>query len=203
MLIGYARVSKADNSQKHDLQIDALIKAGVEKKHIYTDRISGSTSARPGLDALLKAIRPDDKLVVWSLDRLGRNLRHLVNLVNDLTEKKIGLQVLTGSGAAIDTSTPHGRMFFAVFAALGEFERELIRERTRAGILAARSRGRCGGPKFKLTKNQLRLAQASIKNKDTVVGDLCRELKITRPTLYRYVAPDGSLRPAGEKVLGK
>lgn len=202
-LIGYARVSKADDSQKHDLQIDALVGAGVDQDDIYTDRISGAKSDRPGLSACLKALRPDDMLVVWSLDRLGRNLRHLVNLVNTLMQKGVGLKILSGAGAAIDTSTPHGRMFFHFFAALSEFERELIRERTIAGLKAARARGHSGGRKLKLSKNKVRYASELMGKKDTVVAALAKELNVTKATLYRYVAPDGSLRPAGEKVLGK
>lgn len=203
MLIGYARVSKADRNQKHDMQIDALVNAGVDKEKIYLDKISGSKKDRPGLDAMLKSLRSGDTVVVYALDRLGRNLRHLINLINDLTTKGIWLKVLTGQGAIIDTTTAHGKLLFAVFGALAEFELELTRERIRAGIKAARARGRNGGRRFKLTKSQVRQIQASMGKKETVVSDLARELNVTTATIYSYVSPKGELRPAGEKVLSR
>ena len=202
MLIGYARISKADGSQSLDLQRDALAEAGVGAEAIYEDRISGKREARPGLDACLKALRSGDVLVVWKLDRLGRDLRHLVNVVQDLTERGIGLRVLAGQGAQIDTTTPAGRLVFGIFAALAEFERELIRERTVAGLAAARARGRTGGRKFALTKAQVRLAQAAMANRDTSVGELAAELGVKPVTLYRYVGPKGELRENGRRVLG-
>jgi Resolvase, N terminal domain len=139
MLIGYMRVSKADGSQTTDLQRDALLNAGVDAAHLYEDQASGRLDARPGLLAVLKALRTGDTLVVWKLDRLGRDLRHLINTVHDLTERGVGLKVLTGQGAAIDTTTPAGKLIFGIFAALAEFERELIAERTKAGLAAARA----------------------------------------------------------------
>lgn len=195
MKIGYARVSKADGSQSLDLQIDALRNAGVDAKHIYSDQASGKKDERPGLDACLKALRDDDVLVVWKLDRLGRSLHHLVKIVSDLSERGIGLKVLTGQGAQIDTTTAAGRLSFGIFAALAEFESELIRERTMAGLAAARARGRKGGRKFALTKAQVRLAQAAMSNRDTSVADLCNELGIKPVTLYRYVDPKGLIEP--------
>lgn len=142
--IGYARVSKSDGSQVHDLQRDALAAAGVEADKVYEDSASGKKDDRPGLAACLKALRRGDTLVVWKLDRLGRDLRHLVNLVDDLTKRNVGLKVLAGEGASIDTSTANGRLVFGIFAALAEFERALIIERTKAGLAAARTRGRNG-----------------------------------------------------------
>ncbi|MDD4330363.1 MAG: recombinase family protein [Aliarcobacter sp.] len=203
MLIGYARVSKSDNSQVLDLQIDALTNSGVKEENIYSDKISGSKDARPGLENCLKALREDDILVVYKLDRLGRNLKHLIQTVEDLTKRKIGFKVLSGQGVNIDTTTPAGKMIFSIFGALAEFERELIRERTIAGIQAARSRGRMGGRKFNLTKAQVRLAEASMKNRDTSVTELCKELKITRATLYKYISPTGELRDYAKRVLEK
>ena len=203
MLIGYARISKADDSQVLDLQIDALVDAGVDKEQIYTDKISGIKDNRPGLDNCLKALRKGDTLVVWKLDRLGRSLKHLIATIDELNQRGIGFKVLTGEGINIDTTTAAGKMIFSIFGAFAEFERELIRERTLAGLKAARARGRKGGRKFQLTKAQVRLAQAAMQNRDTSVGELCKELGITRPTLYRYVAPDGELREFGKKVLGK
>lgn len=203
MLIGYARVSKSDGHQVLDLQIDALTNSGVKEENIYSDKISGSKDERPGLENCLKALRENDILVVYKLDRLGRNLKHLIQTVEDLTKRKIGFKVLSGQGVNIDTTTPAGKMIFSIFGALAEFERELIRERTIAGIQAARARGRMGGRKFNLTKAQVRLAEASMKNRDTSVTELCKELKITRATLYKYISPTGELRDYAKRVLEK
>jgi DNA invertase Pin-like site-specific DNA recombinase len=201
MLIGYMRVSKADGSQACDLQRDALIVAGVEHKHIYEDQASGKREDRPGLAACVKALREGDTLLVWKLDRLGRDLRHLINTVHDLTGRGIGLKVLTGQGAAIDTTTAAGKLVFGIFAALSEFERELISERTVAGLASARARGRKGGRPFKMTAAKLRLAMAAMGQPETTVGNLCKELGIARQTLYRHVSPNGELRPDGVKLL--
>ena len=140
-------------------------------------------------------------LVVWKLDRLGRNLTHLVNTVQDLAVRGVGLRVLTGQGAQIDTTTAAGRLVFGIFAALAEFEGDLIRERTMAGLEAARARGCKGGRKFALSKAQVRLAQAAMAHRDTSVSQLCTELGIKPVTLYRYVDPQGALREQGRKVL--
>lgn len=201
MLVGYMRVSKADGSQATDLQRDALIEAGVEPEQLYEDQASGKRDDRPGLDACLRALRAGDTLIVWKLDRLGRNLTHLVETVNKLNARGVGFKVLTGQGASIDTTTANGRLMFAFFAALAEFERELIVERTQAGLASARARGRHGGRPFKMTAAKLRLAQAAMGKPETKVGELCAELGITRQTLYRHVTPDGQIRPDGEKLL--
>jgi DNA invertase Pin-like site-specific DNA recombinase len=203
MLLGYKRISKADGSQVLDLQRDALLAAGVDEGHLYQDLASGRRDDRPGLLACTKALRKGDTLAVWNLDRLGRDLRHLVNLVHDLTARRVGLKVLTGEGAAIDTTTPAGKLVFGIFAALAEFERALITERTRAGIAAARARGRNGGAPFKMTAAKLRLAQAAMGKPETKIGPLCRELGISRQTLYRHVSPDGALREHGTKLLSR
>ena len=203
MLIGYMRVSKADGSQSTDLQRDALISAGVSPAHIYDDQASGRRDERPGLTACLKALRDGDTLLVWKLDRLGRNLRHLVNTVHDLTARNVGLKVLTGQGAAIDTTTAAGKLVFGIFAALAEFERELISERTVAGLASARARGRKGGRPFKMSAAKLRLAMAAMGQPETIVGDLCKELGVTRQTLYRHVSPKGELRPDGLKLISE
>lgn len=203
MLVGYVRVSKADGSQSTDLQYDALVAAGVDPERVYEDRASGRKDDRPELTACLKGLRDGDTLVVWKLDRLGRDLRHLVNIVHDLTRRGIGLRVLTGQGAAIDTTTASGKLIFGIFAALAEFERELISERTTAGLVAARARGRTGGRPFKMTPAKVRLAMASMGKPDTHVGDLCNELGVTRQTLYRHVSPAGELRDDGKKALAR
>jgi DNA invertase Pin-like site-specific DNA recombinase len=203
MLIGYMRVSKADGSQTLDLQRDALHAAGIDPAHLYEDHASGKRDDRPGLDACLKALRRGDTLVTWKLDRLGRDLRHLVNLVHDLNVRGVGLRVLAGQGANLDTTTANGRLVFGIFAALAEFERELIAERTRAGLASARARGRNGGRPHKMTAAKLRQAQAAMGQKETKVGELCRELGVTRQTLYRHVDPAGALRVDGERLLSR
>jgi DNA invertase Pin-like site-specific DNA recombinase len=201
MLIGYMRVSKADGCQAFDLQHDALLAAGVDPSDVYEDRTSGMRDSRPGLEACLKGLHPGDTLVAWKLDRLGRDLRHLISLTQELTERGVGLRVLAGEGAAIDTTTPNGRLAFGVFGALAEFERELVVERARSGLAAARARGRHGGRPFKMTPAKLCFAQAAISRRETGVGALCAELGITRQTLYRHVDPEGRLRPDGGKLL--
>jgi DNA invertase Pin-like site-specific DNA recombinase len=203
LLIGYMRVSKTDGSQVLDLQKDALLAAGVQERYLYQDQASGMRDDRPGLTNCLKALRAGDTLIVWKLDRLGRDLRHLVNTVHDLTTQGIGFKVLTGHGAAVDTTTPAGKLVFGIFAALAEFERELIAERTRAGLASARARGRAGGRPYTMTPAKLRLAMAAMGEPETRVSNLCVELGITRQTLYRHVSPDGTLRPDGEKLLQK
>lgn len=203
MLVGYMRVSKADGSQATDLQRDALLAAGIEPAQLYEDKASGKKEDRPELVSCLRSLRDGDTLMVWKLDRLGRDLRHLVNIVHDLTERGIGLKVLTGQGAAIDTTTASGKLVFGIFAALAEFERELISERTMAGLALARARGRKGGRPYKMTSAKVRLAKASMGQPDTKVGDLCKELGITRQTLYRHVSPTGELRPDGAKLLSR
>lgn len=203
MLIGYMRVSKADGSQVLDLQRDALLAAGVNAAHLYEDLASGRLDARPGLLACLKALREGDTLLVWKLDRLGRNLRHLVNTVHDLTARGIGFKVLTGQGASINTTTPEGKLVFGIFAALAEFERELASERTKVGLASARARGRKGGGQYKMTPAKLRLAMAAMGQRQTVVSELCKELGVTRQTLYRHIGPDGQLRDDGQKMLNR
>ncbi len=149
MLIGYMRVSKIDGSQTTDLQHDGLLAAGVSPTHLYEDYASGKIEDRPGLMNCLKALREGDTLVVWKLDRLGRDLHYLINMVHDLT----------GHGTAIDTTTAAGKLVFGIFAALAEFEREQISERTRAGLASAK-----GGRPFKMTTTKLRLAMAAMEN---------------------------------------
>lgn len=200
-LVGYVRVSKTDGSQVIDLQKDALLNAGVDPRMIYEDFASGKRDDRSGLDSCLKALRSGDTLLVWKLDRLGRDLRHLVNTVDDLSRRGIGFRVLSGQ-TPIDTSCAQGKLMFGIFASLAEFERELIRERTIAGLQSARARGRVGGRKATMTPAKIRLAQAAMGKPETVVADLCYELKVSRQTLYRHVSPRGELRLGGKNVLG-
>ena len=201
MQIGYVRVSKSDGSQTTDLQRDALIAVGVAEEYIYQDYASGKLEDRPGLTSCLKSLRKGDTLTIWKLDRLGRDLHHLINTVHDLTAKNIGLKVLTGHGAAIDTTTASGKLVFGIFAALAEFEREMIRERTLAGMASARARGRKGGRPYKMTAAKLRLAMASLGQLETKIMPLCEELGITKQTLYRHLSPTGELRKDGQKLL--
>lgn len=201
MFIGYVRVSKADGSQVLDLQKDALKEAGVSEERIYEDLASGRKDDRPGLLTCLKALQPGNTLVVWKLDRLGRDLKNLINLVEDLKKKNIGLKVLSGAGAQIDTTTPNGKMVFGLFAVLAEFERELIIERTKAGIEAARARGRKGGRPRKMDKSALTMAMAAMSDPKSIAADVAKRLGITTTTLYMYVNGDGTLKKAGSKIL--
>jgi DNA invertase Pin-like site-specific DNA recombinase len=201
LLIGYARVSKADGSQTVAPQRDALLAAGVGPERIYEDLASGRNDARPGLSACLKALQSGNTLVVWKLDRLGRDLRHLVNTVEDLRERGVGLKVLTGAGAQIDTTSANGRLVFGIFAAFAEFERELIAERTQAGLAAARARGRLGGRPRKMDRATLTMAMAAMADPKSVASDVAKRLGITTTTLYTYVNGDGSPKAAGTALL--
>jgi len=201
MLIGYMRVSKSDGTQALDLQHDALLAASVAPERIYADRASGRKDDRSGLATCLKALQPGDTLVVWKLDRLGRNLKHLVSVVDDLQQRQVGFKVLAGAGVQIDTTTANGRLVFGIFAALAEFEAELIRERTRAGLAAARARGRRGGRPRKMTKKALRTAMAAMSDQTIRARTVARRLGITTTTLYMYVNRDGSLKQAGQALL--
>jgi DNA invertase Pin-like site-specific DNA recombinase len=203
MLIGYMRVSKSDGSQVLDLQRDALLAAGVTEDRLYEDMVSGKRDDRPGLTACLKALQPGNTLVVWKLDRLGRDLKHLVGLMDNLRRQEVGFKVLTGAGAQIDTTTANGRLVFGIFAALSEFEAELIRERTRAGLASARARGRMGGRPRKMTKEVLGMAAAAMADPKSNAREVAKRLGITTTTLYEYVNGDGSLKPAGVALLGQ
>jgi DNA invertase Pin-like site-specific DNA recombinase len=183
MLIGYARVST--DEQNLDLQRDALTKAGCEQ--IYTDRVSGTKASRPGLTVALSHLRSGDTLVVWRLDRLGRSLRHLIDTVTDLQARGIGFKSLQES---IDTTTSGGKLVFHIFGALAEFEREIIRERTNAGLQAARARGRNGGRPKKLTNKQIQMLQHLAADKKHSVKEICQTLGIGRTAFYRYVNED-------------
>jgi DNA invertase Pin-like site-specific DNA recombinase len=201
MLIGYARISKSDGSQVLHLQKDALEAYGVASDRIYYDQVSGKADKRPGLDACLKALQPGNSLVVWKLDRLGRDLRHLVNTIEDLRVKNIGFKVLSGAGADIDTNTPNGKLFFGVFATLAEYERELIRERTMAGLKAARARGRLGGRPRKMDKITLQMAMQAMSNPTSIAKDVAQKLGITTTTLYLYINGDGTPKSPGRRIL--
>jgi DNA invertase Pin-like site-specific DNA recombinase len=179
MNIGYARVSTQD--QNLDLQNDALKGAGCDK--IYTDKMSGTKTNRPGLDEILGFIRKGDTLVVWKLDRLGRSLKHLIQVMQLLDERGIYFKSVQES---LDTSTPGGKLIFHVFGALAEFERDIIRERTLAGLAAARARGRVGGRPRKLSKKQVEMAKNLMKDISIPIAEICETMGVSKATLYRY-----------------
>lgn len=185
MLIGYARVSTQEQSP--DLQHDALKRAGCEQ--VFSDIASGAKTARPNLEQALSHARKGDTLVVWKLDRLGRSLRHLIDTVQALSERGIGFRSLQES---IDTTTPGGKLVFHVFGALAEFERDLIRERTNAGLASARARGRKGGRPKALSEKKRQQAMTLIKNTKLPIGEICRTLGVSRSTLYRSVKGEES-----------
>ncbi len=181
-LFGYARVSTDD--QDLSLQINALTKQGIPTKAIFMDKVSGAKTDRPGLNECLETLQPGDILVVWRLDRLGRSMRHLITLVEDLRNKGIGFRSV--SEGAIDTFAS-GELIFNIFSALAQFERRLIQERTKAGLAAARARGRMGGrPKTSPKDAKVRLAKTLLADKSLELDDICETLKILRSTLYRY-----------------
>jgi DNA invertase Pin-like site-specific DNA recombinase len=180
MLIGYARVST--QNQTLDLQKDALHKIGCTQ--IFTDTASGSTTERLGLNEALQFLRTGDVLVVWRLDRLGRSLQHLIETIATLQERSIGLKSLTEN---IDTTTPGGKLIFHVFGALAEFERDLIRERTQAGLIAARARGKRGGRPALVDAKKQKLLQTLYADKQHRITDILTSLHISKSTLYRYL----------------
>lgn len=182
MLIGYERVSTDD--QNLNLQHDALNEAGCDR--IFSDKMSGANAERPGLKQAFDFCREGDTLVVWRLDRLGRSLKDLIALVEELESQKIGFRSLQES---IDTTTSGGKLIFHLFGALAEFERNLIRERTQAGLQAARTRGRKGGRQQKLTPQEIEIGKSLAGDPKRSVSSICKHLGISRPTYYRYIAP--------------
>jgi len=184
-LVGYARVST--NGQELQLQLDALKKAGVAKADVFTDKVSGSKAARPGLDKCLQQLQAGDILLVWRLDRLGRSIRHLIDLVEDLHQRGVKFKALCDG--AIDTTSASGELIFHVFSALAQFERRLIQERTNAGLKAARARGRLGGrPPMSLDDPRIQTAKKLHADKSMVIADICKTLQVSKPTLYRWIA---------------
>jgi len=188
-LVGYARVSTTD--QELCLQIDALRQHGVKKEHLFCDKISGAKEDRPGLAACNETLRKGDTLVVWRLDRLGRSMRHLVNMIEELKERGIGFRSI--SDGMIDTTSASGELVLNIFSALAQFERRLIQERTKAGLAAARARGRIGGrPVMDRNHPKIKLANKLFCDKTIELDDICSTLKISRSTLYRYVTMCGN-----------
>ncbi len=190
MLIGYARVST--DEQNLDLQRDALRKAGVAEKDIYTDKVTGVKAERPGLQAALSHLREGDTFVVWRLDRLGRSLKHLIETVTALKQQGVSFRSLTEN---IDTSTATGNLVFQIFGALAEFERNLIKERTIAGLDAARARGRKGGrPRRNPSSGRVAMAKRMYQDRTISIPDILKTLNISKATLYRWVNMDGGNR---------
>lgn len=187
MKIGYARVSTVE--QNLDLQLDALKREGCEQ--VFHDKLSGVKAERPGLTEALRFARAGDTVVVWRLDRLGRSLRDLILRVEELEERGVKFKSIQDN---IDTSTAAGELQFHMIAALAQFERSLIQERTNAGLAAARARGRLGGRRKKLTDDQVKMAAAMMKNKTVPVNQICETFKIGRTTLYTYVTPEGEIK---------
>lgn len=180
MIVGYARVSRTE--QHLELQLDALENAGCER--IYRDQISGAKDSRPGLDECLRSLREGDMLVVWRLDRLGRSMKHLVDTMNDLNRRGIQLKSLQEE---INTTTAMGTMLFHFSAMVAEFERNLIRERTLAGLEAARARGRNGGRKRKLNQRQIDQMKVLYDSKRVPVTEICKQFDIGRSSFYHYI----------------
>lgn len=187
MLIGYARISTDD--QNLNLQRDALKQVGCS--HICEDRISGAKYDRPGLKEALKYARDGDTLVVWRLDRLSRSLKDLIEMINLLESKNIGLKSLQES---IDTSSTSGKLIFHIFASLAEFERNLIRDRTQAGLLAARARGRNGGRPKSLSNDKQALAVKLYNDRAHTVNKICEMMGVSKPTLYKYIENAGVIK---------
>jgi DNA invertase Pin-like site-specific DNA recombinase len=190
MLVGYARVSTGDQSL--DLQTDALRAVGCER--IFTDVASGASDTRKGLNEALEFLREGDTLVVWRLDRLGRSLKHLIDAVTGLHARKVGFKSLQEQ---IDTTTSGGKLIFHVFGALAEFEREAIRERTQAGLRAARQRGRKGGRPSKMDAKSVAMARRLLSDPNNTIGDVCKALQVSRATLYRHL--EAAERASGDQ----
>lgn len=183
--IGYARVSRDD--QNLELQINALLSAGCQEELIFTDKVSGAKSERPGLEECLEKLEAGDTLIVWRLDRLGRSMSHLVDLIEELRHEGISFKSICDG--AIDTTTASGELIFNIFSSLAQFERRLIQERTRAGLSAARARGKLGGRKPILSDDpRVKTAKRMHEDKSIKIEEICKTLRISRPTLYRYLS---------------
>jgi DNA invertase Pin-like site-specific DNA recombinase len=184
-LLGYARVSATD--QNPDLQLDALKGAGCFR--VFVDRASGALDERQELTKAIDQLRPDDTLVVWKLDRLGRSLRHLIDTVAELQRRGVGFRSLQEN---IDTTTPGGKLVFHLFGALAEFERDIIRERTNAGLAAARARGRAGGRPLRMTLQKVAIARQMYDTHEHTVAVIARTLGVSRASVYRHLSLDAS-----------
>ncbi len=195
--VGYMRVSTADGSQKFDMQETALIEAGVSPDKIYSDMASGASDDREGMKYMLKSLNPGDTVVVWKLDRLGRNVKYLVNIIDELIKKNVHLEILTGACHGINMTTPEGRMFFHMAATFAQFERDLIRERIVAGIAEAQRRGTKSGRKFKFSKYDIQTIQHMIKA-SVPKAEIARRFHVTTQTIFNYFTPDGEIKERSE-----
>src|SRR5438876_2650645 len=193
MLIGYARVSTQD--QTLNLQKDALEKIGASR--IFTDTASGAKAERKGLEAALNYVREGDTLVVWRLDRLGRSLKHLIETITNLNNRKIGFKSIQEN---IDTTTPGGKLIFHIFGALAEFERDIIRQRTLAGLASARARGRKGGRPASMTPTKLALARQMYDSRQHTLADIARTPGVSRASIYRHLGQQSDLSAAGKPL---
>jgi len=198
MKIGYARVSTLQN-QTFEIQDRAILAAGVEPENVYRDRVSGAKTARPGLDHCLKMLRPGDTLYVYKLDRLARSVGHLLSLADDFEKKGIDLVSVTDPG--IDTTTAIGKLVFTIMGAMAEFERSLIRERTMAGMVAAREQGRIGGRRPALSRDQIVELQKIFLGSGKTRKEVAAAMGIPRTTVYKYLNPDSSLTELAERIL--
>lgn len=194
MLVGYMRVSSADDRQSNDLQSDALIAAGVDERHLHADKASGARDDRPGLKACLADLRAGDCLVVWKLDRLGRSLPNLLSIIADLKKKGVAFRSLTEQ---MDTTTPHGELLFSVFGALAQYERALTRERVMAGLAAAKRRGRRGGRPLAIDPEKLEQIVAALES-GASKASVCRTFKVPRTTLTDTLQRVGWSAPAAK-----
>ncbi len=198
-MVGYARVSTVD--QELQLQLDALRDAGVDDALVFTDKVSGAKTERPGLDRCLAELRRGDTLVVWRLDRLGRSMIHLVETISDLRERGVGFQSI--SDGVIDSTSPSGEPVFMIFSALAQFERRLIQERTNAGLAAARARGRFGGrPAVSRLDPRVQAACEMHRHSKLPIEKICRSLNISRATLYRYLKLGKETKEIESETLG-
>ena len=200
-LVGYVRVSKADDDRAYDQQTDALIAADVRPENVFLDTTPDPRDARPSFEACLKALAAGDTLLVWRLDRIGRDLGHIASLICDLARRGVGFKVLAGGEASIDTTTANGPLVLAIFASLNNFQRDLNKQAGRKALLAAGVRARPGGRPTKMTAAKVRSAMAAMSDPKTNITHLCRELGVHRQTLYRFVSPTGALREDGRRLL--
>ena len=197
MLVGYMRISTTDERQSVDLQRDALLAVGVDERHLHEDRASGTRDDRPGLKACLADLRPGDVLVVWKLDRLGRSLSHLIQIVDQLKSREIAFRSLT---EAIDTTTPHGEFLFHLFGSLAQYERALIKERVAAGLAAARRRGRKGGRPPTIDPEKVEQIIRALEG-GTSKASICRSFKVARSTLLDTLRRAGWTGPAARPII--
>lgn len=203
MLTGYVCVAESDPDRVLESYIEKLLKSGVERKHIYHDRISTELDSRPSLMSCLQNFSRGDTLIIWELGHLGHDPEELVYLLNALFRQHIGLSMLSGSGISIDSALEKSNSVHEIFAALAEAIKNSAGKNTAEVVGAGNCSDRRNGPKFALSKSQIVMVQTAMQDRNTNVSELCKELNITRQTLYRYFSPNGALRKHGERVLSR